>query len=309
MSSLAANLRFFLSDAWDELRHSPGVNLLAVGTLVAVLFASGLVILIWTNVDSWVQQLRAEVRVDLYLEDNIDVVDPTLREGIAADLQLVEGVERVEYVDKTMALARYSEWAGETAMLVDSLEQNPLPASFEIFLLPGPTADAAGSSIVAGFSERPGVEQVRFDREWLGRIEAFLNLARVGGGLLGLFILGAVIFVMASVLRLAVYARRDEIEIMLLVGATPSFVRGPFVVAGIAQGLLSGLTAVALVEVARRLALSYAGGDAIAIVPLALARTLPLQMALTMIAVGLAVSCTAAWFAVRHSQGLRQFEE
>jgi cell division transport system permease protein len=192
------------------------------------------------------------------------------------------------------------------ALLVDGLESNPLPESLEVFLSSGLVAEAVGSKIYIEFNNKEGVEQVRFDRELLGRMEALLNLARVGGGGLGLLILGAVVFVMASVLRLAVYARRDEIEIMLLVGATPSFVRGPFLVAGVAQGLISSFAAFGLVELARRVALGYAGDDSLALLDLVLAHALPGRFVFALFGIGLAVSCTAAWFAVRHSQGMRK---
>ena len=180
MKNLGANIRFFITDAWDELKHSPGVNLLAVGTLVAVLFATGLLSLIWTNLDGWVQGLRSEVRVDLYLRDDIDSTTLTT---LQEDLQRVDGAERVVYVTKEEALERYRQWSGNTAQLFEDLEENPLPASFEVFLVSGPAADEAGASIVAGFSERPGVEQVRFDREWLGRIDSVLDLAQPIGQL------------------------------------------------------------------------------------------------------------------------------
>ena len=128
----------------------------------------------------------------------------------------------------------------------DELEANPLPASFEVFLRAGPGAAECGDGRGRRGSERgPGVEEVRFDRAWLRRLEALLDLARSGAPALALVVFAAVVFVMASVLRLAVYARRDEIEIMLLVGATPAFVRGPFLVAGVAQGLVASLLALA----------------------------------------------------------------
>jgi len=296
-------LRFFAGDAWEELRHSPGVNLLAVGTLIAVLFGAGLIALVLSNVETFVAELRDDVRIELYLQDDIS---EERRETLHRELSSIEGVTRVEHIDKQEALTRYQDWAGEMSMLIDGLESNPLPESLEVFLAPGLVAETVGSKIYVEFSDKEGVEQVRFDRELLGRIEALLNLARVGGSGLGLLILGAVVFVMASVLRLAVYARRDEIEIMLLVGATPSFVRGPFLVAGVAQGLISSFAALALVEAARRAALGYAGDGSLALFDLLLAHALPGRFVFALIVIGLAVSCIAAWFAVRDSQGLRR---
>jgi len=296
-------LRFFAGDAWEELRHSPGVNLLAVGTLIAVLFGAGFIALVLSNVETFVAELRDDVRIELYLQDD---VSEERREALHRELSSIAGVTRVEHIDKQEALTRYQDWAGEMSMLIDSLDSNPLPESLEVFLAPGLVAETVGSRIYAEFSNQEGVEQVRFDRELLGRIEAMLNLARVGGSGLGLLILGAVVFVMASVLRLAVYARRDEIEIMLLVGATPAFVRGPFLVAGVAQGLISSIAALALVEAARRTVLGYTGDGALALLDLFLAHALPNRFVFALIATGLAVSCIAAWFAVRHSYGERQ---
>jgi len=296
-------LRFYVGDAWEELRHSPGVNLLAVGTLITVLFGAGLIALVLSNVETFVAELRDDVRIELYLSD--DVTDEQ-REALRARLSAIEGVTHVEHIDKQEALIRYGNWAGEMSMLIDSLESNPLPESLEVFLAPGQVAENVGSRIDTDFRAAEGVEQVRFDRELLGRIEALLNLARVGGSGLGLLILGAVVFVMASVLRLAVYARRDEIEIMLLVGATPSFVRGPFLVAGAVQGLISSFAALGLIELARRGALGQAGEGSLALFDLVLAHALPGRFTFALIAIGLVVSCTAAWFAVRHSYGQRK---
>jgi len=299
-------LRFFAGDAWEELRHSPGVNLLAVGTLIAVLFGAGMIALVLSNVETFVEELRDDVRIELYLQDDTSAEQ---REALQQELSSIQGVTQVEHIDKQEALTRYREWAGEMSMLIEGLETNPLPESLEVILAPGRVAETVGSQIQEEFGDKEGVEQVRFDRELLGRVEALLNLARIGGSGLGLAILAAVVFVMTSVLRLAVYARRDEIEIMLLVGATPSFVRGPFLVAGVAQGLISSLAALALVEAARRATLGYAGEGALALFDLLLAHALPGRFVLALIVIGLAVSCTAAWFAVRYSYGLRNITD
>jgi len=294
-------LRFFAGDAWDELRHSPGVNLLAAGTLIAVLFGAGLLALVLSNIENFVAELRDDVRIEIYLAEDITTGQ---RNVLIRELRSIDGVTQVDRIDKSEALERYKSWAGEMATLAEDLEANPLPESLEVFLATGPDAQALGSRIRAQFSEKAGVEQARFDRSLLGRIEALLNIARLGGGALGLLILCAVVFVMASVLRLAVYARRDEIEIMLLVGATPLFVRGPFLVAGVVQGLISSLTALALVETTRWGVRGYAGQASPALLDLVIEHSLPGRFIFAIIAVGLLVSCTAAWFAVRQTRGL-----
>jgi cell division transport system permease protein len=293
---LVHRLRYFVTDAWDEWRHSPGVNLLAVVTLATTLFLAGLVMLVLSNLEHQLRLQRENIQVQVYLTDEIDA-------GRHADVELellrMTGVADVDYIDKNEAVRRYSEWADQLVDLLDELETNPLPASFEVTLEAGPDAEAHGEAIVAALTGWPAVEEVRFDRDWLRKLEALLGLARIGGSGLAVIVFAAVIIVMASVLRLAVYARRDEIDIMLLVGATPSFVRGPFLVAGLGQGLLASILAVLLVEGTRRGALAYAGTESIALIDLVLERGLPLEWAGLMVVVGLTVSMVSAFFAVR----------
>ena len=157
MNALWHKLRFFAGDAWEELRHSPGVNLLAVGTLIAVLFGAGVIALVLSNVETFVSELRDDVRIELYLQDD---VSRQRRVELHAELSSIEGVTRVEHIDKQEALTRYQDWAGETSMLIDSLENNPLPESLEVFLAPGEIAETVGSRIQVEFSDEDGVEQV-----------------------------------------------------------------------------------------------------------------------------------------------------
>jgi cell division transport system permease protein len=291
-------LRYYVADAWDEWRHSPGVNLLALGTLTATLFVSGLVLLVLSNLQHQLLVQRDRVLVHVYLKDD---TPPDVRAQLSARLAAMDGVADIAYIDKTEALRRYREWAGQLGSLIAELDTNPLPTSLEVTLVPGPESESRGEAIVTELSGHPAVEEARFDREWLRTLASMLDLARVGGGAIALVVLSALVFVMASVLRLAVYARREEIDIMLLVGATPGFVRGPFLVAGVIQGLLGGVLAVVSIEAARRVALVYAGGESLALLDLVLAQPLGWAAAGLLLVVGLVVSLISAFFAVRAS--------
>jgi cell division transport system permease protein len=298
LKQTAHRLRYFASDAWDEWRHSPGVNLLAMTTLTTALFLAGLVMLLIANVESRVRALHDEVSVQVYLEDELlPEAVARLREEAAA----LEGVVRVTHVDKAEALRRYRRWARDMAELTEELRVNPLPASLEVYLRPDPRAEEFGAAVAARLTAREGVEEVRFDRAWVRRLEALLGLARIGGTGLALVVFTAVVVVMASVLRLAVFARRNEIEIMLLVGATPAFVRGPFLVAGIGQGLLASAVALLLVEGVRQAALIYVGSGSLALLDIVAAGPLPAGQSGLLVATGLLVSVAGAWFAVRRT--------
>ncbi len=290
-------LRYFVSDAVDEWRHSPGVNLLALATLTAVLFVAGLVLLVMSNLGGHLDRWREEVRVDVYLTD--DITDEA-RAEIEARLSGLSVVTRVVGVSKEEALERFRQTFGEAlASLPEELETNPLPASFEAYLAGSDNAAERARAVADAVGGLAGVEEVRFDREWLDRLDALLRVASVGGGALAVLVLAAVVLVMASVLRLAVYTRRDEIEIMQLVGATASFVRGPFLVAGLAHGLLASGFALGLLEIVRKAAMAQAGAGTAALAGLVAGRPLSLTLSALLLALGVAVGLAGSWAAVR----------
>jgi cell division transport system permease protein len=291
-------LRYFVADAWDEWRHSKGVNLLALGTLTSALFLAGVALLVIGNVDRRIQTLRGDVRVEIYLADGHV---PEQRKAIQDELRAIEAVARVEFVDKDEALRRYQVWASGLPELIEDLETNPLPESLEVYFEPEAMTRENPASIEARVGRLPAVEDVRFGDEWLERLESMLGVARVGGSGLAVIILIAVVVVMASVLRLAVYSRREEIDIMRLVGATPSFIRGPFLVAGAAQGVIASVLALVLLEGVRRAVLSYSGTGARVLIDLFAAHPLPRGLAVVLLVVGLLVSMAGSYFAVRES--------
>lgn len=296
MNRLLARLRYFAADALDEWRHSPGVNLLATATLAAVLFVAGLVLLIVSNTENHLEQVRRDLRVEVYLGDRITQEERNSLEELLRDRP---DVSRVAYIDKEEALRRYRDWNSDMADLIGELGSNPLPASIEVYIEPGAGAADLAAALAQELGGLPGVEEVRYDRDWIDRADTYLGLVRAGGLLLALIVFAAVIFVIASVLRLAVYARRDEIEIMLLVGATPGFVRGPFLVAGISQGLTASVVALLLVEAARRATLGIAGDSAGVLLSLVAATPLSWAPSAVVLLCGVAVSFIGSWFAVR----------
>ncbi|HEX6850780.1 MAG TPA: permease-like cell division protein FtsX [Candidatus Polarisedimenticolaceae bacterium] len=289
-------LRYFAEDALDEWRHSPGAAVLATATVAAVLFVGGLALLVGANVRASLEAWSRDARVEIYLAEGASA---TAIDGVRARLEALPGVSRVVFVGKDEALRRFRLVFRSLADLPAELGENPLPASFEAYVEPGPAADETARLVEAAVGSEPVVEEVRFDRAMLARVESMLGVARWGVGGIGALVAAAVIFVVAGVTRLAVYARRDEVDVMLLVGATPSFVRGPFLLAGAAQGLLAALVALGSVELARRTALAYSGADPAALVGLALGRPLPASAAGALLAAGVAVGLASSWAAVR----------
>jgi cell division transport system permease protein len=299
VSAVLAHLRYFVSDAVDEWRHSPGPNLLATATLAAVLFVAGLNFLVLANVRSHVGRWKNDLRVSIYLVDGASAAEV---DDLYAKVVAVRGVERVERVDKDEALRRFRASFSDLADVPGELGANPLPASLEVVLGSGPEARDTARAVGDAVAGAPAVEEVRYDRAFLDRIDSVLHVARWGGAGLGLVVLTAVAFIVSSVLRLTVYARRDEIDIMHLVGAPPMLVRGPFLVAGIAQGLLGGLLGLFLVEAVRRGARQYLGEHPGELFDLAAGSPLPIGPSCVVVFAGVALGFASAWFAVREAK-------
>ncbi len=290
-------LRYFVDDAWDEWRHSPGANLLALTALAASLFLGGSVLLVVANIDRQADEMRRDARVQVFLTDPVDV---DRRTALAQELAAYPAIAGVTHIDKAEALRRYRTWAGEMGELAADLEMNPLPESFEVELVPGPDTLVAAQRVSERFSGQAGVAEVRFNRDWMARLEALLRMIHVGAVVAGAVVFVVVALVMAAVLRLAVHARRDEIEIMELVGATRSFVRGPFMVAGVVHGTLALVLAAVGIEAFRRAMLTWAesiGGAGL--VGLLAGQPLGVRLTAALAAVGIVIALCGAYLAVR----------
>jgi cell division transport system permease protein len=162
-------------------------------------------------------------------------------------------VSAVKHVSREDALGRFRRDLGGQAGILDGLSGNPLPASLEVTLREGGGGPAAVRAVAARVRGIRGVEDVQYGEEWIAQYGAFMNFLRILGTLLGGFLLAGSALVVSNTIRLAVYARREELEILSLVGASKPFVRIPFLIEGILQGILGGALAIAILYGAYRI--------------------------------------------------------
>jgi cell division transport system permease protein len=238
-------LKYFFEEAVASLWRGRGSAVLAVATVSAGMFLLGLFLLIDANVGRLVSRWTEAAEMSVYLSDD---ASQEARARLEATLAASPEVESFTFVSKTQALARFKEDHADLAGLTDELGENPLPAAFEVRL----RTTAGQEGTLAAFAERlsktPGVADVRYDRLWVSRLLAVVTTLR-GLSLALLIIVGvASALTVASVVRLTTYSRRDELEIMHLVGSPLAFIRGPFVVEGLLQGGLGAVLAVMLLR-------------------------------------------------------------
>jgi cell division transport system permease protein len=273
----------------------PVVSLLSTGAIGVALLLVGVVALAGVNAGRLTAPWGRGVQMVVYLADG---TTPERAGTIGHILDDLPAVERVDYVPPDAAMARLADSLGERRELLDGVEVGFLPASLEVTLAGGVRDVASVSPVVERLRQTPGVEDVEFLGDWVDRMAALLKALRALGLFLGLVVAAACIYVVAGTIKLGMYARKDELEVLRLVGATDRFIKVPLFVEGALQGTLGAATAVGLLYVLFRLggpALERLLAGAIGEVQLTF---LPQQMMLAALAGGALLGVAGSWIAV-----------
>jgi cell division transport system permease protein len=290
-------LRYFVAEAAASLWRGRRAAILAVLTITAGLFVLGFFLIVNINLQRVTGRWAESAELSVYLKDDarpeqIKVVEELISQsGLAADR---------EYVSKERALMRFREDFPDLAAAAQKLESNPFPASFEVRLKPSVReAETAVDTLATTVGAMAGVADVRYDRRWLSRLNTAIRFIRAIGFLIVVMLAVAAALTVANVVRLAAAARRDEIEIMQLVGAPFSYVRGPFVVEGILQGGAGALLAIGLLWGVFAVARVRFGTMAIDVLGAGPVTFLPLELALLVVGGGMLLGCVGGLIVAR----------
>lgn len=215
---------------------------ISVLTIAVALFLVGAFALVVVNMEGLLDGFGRDLSVTAYLQSDLSSQDmQTLAEAVRS----VEVVEELTVVNPQQALERFRRLTGGAALL-EAVEGNPLPASFEVWLRPeyrSPEGLAILESAIEGLA---GIDELRHGREWIEGYARVVSLVRVSGYAVGVVLSLATLLIVANTIRLGMYGRRGELEILELVGASRTFVRTPFLLEGTWQGVLGGLLAACL---------------------------------------------------------------
>ena len=224
------------------LAASPVTSVVATGTIALCLLLAGAFALLLVNMERVLSHFGEEVRISAYLSDELP---PDAQEALLPRVRQLPGVESVVFVSKQAALERFRASPFGRASLLDGLDENPLPASLEIVLVPEQRNSKGVDALVERLRGLPGVDELGYGHEW---VEGYARAVRLVRGIalaLGLVLALATLLIVSNTIRLAVYSRRDEIEILALVGAGRVFVATPFVLEGLLEGAAGGALALA----------------------------------------------------------------
>ena len=235
-------LRYFFDEAALSLLRGIKTALIATATITVAFIVLGGFLVLTSNMERVFRGWRDAAEFSVYLSDT---ATPDQRAAIEKTLRDSRVVGAIETVSKQDALRRFKENFGRLAEAAADLPANPLPASLEVRLRPN--ADPSQVEALAqNAAALPGVADVRYDRQWIERLMYAVNIVRAGGFALAALLVFAAALTVASVVRLALFARREEIHIMQLVGAPIAYIRGPFVVEGLIQGGIGAIAAIVI---------------------------------------------------------------
>ena len=224
-------------DALITFRRTPLLSALGVTTIAFALFAFGLFGLVALNIREALERVEDRVEIRAF------VADGTAPEAVgqaAGDISGYPEVLSATMVTQDQALKRAQKELGDFR---DVFEGATLPASIDVRLRPGKRDPASVKRVASRLKAFPFVDDVRYGEEWIEKLYRLRNIAGVAGMVLGLAFAAVSVIIIGATIRMAVLARAQEISIMRLVGATDAYIRRPFLIEGLAKGILGGLLA------------------------------------------------------------------
>lgn len=236
---------YLVREAFSNILVNRSTTLIAVATTAFTLACFGVFLLLYLNLRGVISSLQDDIQVVLYLDDNLLAQQvSTLQLRLKAE----PGVASVAYVSKDQALADFQAQFPSESHLLQGLGENPLPASFVVTLGPQFRSSESIKRLAERMMDVPGVTQVQYSREWVENLATVIGYVELAAVAVGAILSVASVTIIASIIRLTLYARRDEIEILQLIGATGAFIRIPYLLEGAVLGALGGVLSLALLK-------------------------------------------------------------
>lgn len=255
--SARAQARLALVSALRGLAATPLTSAVATATIALCLLLAGSFALLLTNMERVLARFGDELAVSAYLSDELTSAE---HGRIAERVKAFETVESVRLVSKDAALERFRESPFGRASLLEGLDANPLPASLEIVLVPGERDREGVEKLVVALGELSGIAELGYGHEWVEGYARAVALVRGLAAGIGAVLALATLLIVANTIRLAIYARQDELEILQLVGAGRAFVATPYLLEGVIEGGVGGLLALGVLGLGFRAARALLGG-------------------------------------------------
>lgn len=291
MLRIGYNIRQALQQIW----RNKGMSTASVFAITAMLLILGLFFVITVNINLFTEMLKNNYNeVEVFLNDDVKKSDA---ENIMKKIDAEPGVKSSAYRSKTEAMKIMKARWGENSYLLDSLGDNPLPSSVVVTVDSMSTAD----NVIKMVKGKDGVEDVKYYQETVKKLTKITNFLKLAAMIIMVFLIIVSIVVVSNTIKLTVFARAKEIEIMKYIGATNWFIRGPFLIEGILIGVISSaVSAVATFFIYREI-ISLVGKQFMTIMssPLVPAGYLSVNLILIFLAIGVSIGACGSIVSMR----------
>ena len=230
-------VRYLLSEAVDNMMTNRTTTVTAIVTTAFTMLGMGVFLLLYLNIQGVLSSLHEEIKVIVYFRD---FVTPQAMTALRVRLSDDAAVSGIDVVTREQALESFRNRFPSEERLLNGLGENPFPASLVLKIVPRFRTSKAVADLVQKLQALPEVEEVLYNRELIENLAAGLRYLRLLGILVGAVLAASMVTILANTIRLTLYARREDIEILRLIGATPGFIKTPFLLEG---ALLGGLGA------------------------------------------------------------------
>jgi len=225
---------YFLERVGQNIRQDVFINLVTISTIAVTLLILSTFWLCFLNLNSFLQNWSEKIQITAYLNEG---ASPEQLKELKEKILGIKGIKELSFTSKDQALKLFREQLGGQNGLLDGLSSNPLPASWEIQLQKDFQNSERAEEIIGRLKNFKEINDLQYGQRWVERFSTFLNLLRLAAFFIGGLLILAAIFIVSNTIKLSVYARKEEIEIMKLVGAANWFIKVPFFIGGILQGL------------------------------------------------------------------------
>jgi cell division transport system permease protein len=236
-------LFFYIAEAFRGLRTNSLVNLLALGTITMIMLIVGFFLLVFFNLQASVQMMGERLEVSVYLKDGLTDHE---KDFLQSRLKAEPGIRKVTYLSRVQALDVFKKELKGQETLLEGLGQNPLPDSYEVNVDRTYAVDGRLEALANKFSGYPGVEDVSYGRHGAEVLGGLLKLIAYGGTAIAVLLGVSVVFIISNSVRLALYTRGQEIELMQWIGATRGFIQGPFLIEGMLLSMLGSALSIGI---------------------------------------------------------------
>lgn len=229
------HLIYLVTETCSSIKQTKMSNLITIGTIAISLTIFGVFLLIYVNLNAIFQEWKEAVQITVYL--NNDLTEEAIK-TLENSLKEFKQIEAISFVSREEALKIFQARLEGQESLLAGMTGNPLPASFEIKIKKR-YQNLESVKTLAGLIEKfQGIDEVQYGQDWLESLAAVIGLLKFLGFFVGCLLFAALVFIISNTIKLTLYARKDELDIMKLVGATDWFIKGPFLMEGIFRGVV-----------------------------------------------------------------------